>query len=204
MELPSLKTKKETWSTRKLYELEVIKEKTEGGELYCYVHYKGWSSKYNHWIPSANIVDVPQCLVDGTPDEMFFHSLRIAIKEKLNGNRKEDSLVDIAVPVQKRCFETLSSLGIPCKGGFSLSSFSQLAPLLGKDWFFRIFNEGGDFSHIVHRTVKFYLREREPLQEFVDGAVLYTHRGFVCIFKFVREDKNESHFAEFINSLHGL
>ena len=47
--IPKESVKAESWSTKKLYKLGIIKTEVKDGRLKCLVHYIGRSTKYDEW-----------------------------------------------------------------------------------------------------------------------------------------------------------
>ncbi|KAJ8018370.1 hypothetical protein HOLleu_43670 [Holothuria leucospilota] len=132
------------------------------------MHYIGWPQKYDHWRLSSTVVTIPCAVLEDTPFNNFVYAMRVAIKEKLNRHRREDSLVEILLPIQKSVFEKIAKFRTAGTrtGHFRLTSYQDFKPILGEDWFYRVFNAGGDFCAVVLHTLDFYLREREPLHEY--------------------------------------
>ena len=59
--LPSNNPPKETWSTSKLWDLEIVDERvTESGVVEVNVHYLDYPDKYNEWRVLHEIVDRPR------------------------------------------------------------------------------------------------------------------------------------------------
>ena len=113
--VPTEKLVSKTWSTTKLYELEVIDSKFVDNKLLVKVHYTDdeWSAScYDSWRDATDVINIPDCCLQFT-DELktqFFEQLKTAIKESLHGQRKIDSKVDIELPIPKTLFEELSCL----------------------------------------------------------------------------------------------
>lgn len=103
---------------------------------------------------------IPCAVLEDTPFNNFVYAM--------NGHRREDSLVEISLPIQKSVFEKIAKFGTAGTrtGHFRLTSYQDFKPILGEDWFYRVFNAGGDFCAVVLHTLDFYLREREPLHEY--------------------------------------
>lgn len=101
-----------TWSTTKLYKLEVIGEKIVDFCLYYNVHYVGWPEKYDEWRQASDVVLLHEEQIFNNP---FHHHLRVAIKENLT-SRRIDTLVQLSIPIQKNEFKTVSKLGIVKRG----------------------------------------------------------------------------------------
>lgn len=100
-----------TWSTTKLFELEITDSKDVNNQLLVKVHYldEEWTaSKYDAWVAAKDIIDIPQCFVKGTSEQraFFLSSLRLLIKENLHVQRNVDTVVNIELPIQRSLFET--------------------------------------------------------------------------------------------------
>ena len=119
--------------------------------------------------------------------------MSISIKENLNIRRSTDSLVEIRTAIiTKQAYEPLKLLGVPkSKGYLGIINLSKLDYLLGKNWHFWIVSSNRDFAYIVQETVVFKLIERRPLIDYKeDGSKQFIHRGFVLVFKFVKDRGN--------------
>ena len=180
------------WSTSKLYELVVTDTKFEEDKLLVKVHYtdEEWSSPiYDEWRDAGDVTDIPDCYISCSPEsrDLFFHQLLASIKESLHGQRKTDSVVNIAISIQRQLFDELASFGVKVSGSrFTLKSPLDLNCVLGEGWHWRIFNSQGDFSFIESGTVTFWLKEKRPLEEYSpDSRLILTHRGFIFHLRFI-------------------
>ena len=192
---------KTTWSTRKLYELEIKDNRQVNGELEVYVHYIGWPTKYDEWRSASEVLDIPEEFLTSTEEsrKLFFANFRTSIKESLHGIRKADSLVELRLPIAKDIFAEVAELGSKDKKGAIRFEFANLVAVLGDNFHYRIFNRHGDFAYIRDDTLSCRLCEREPLKEYTqNGEPLYTHRGFVLVVKFQRLLGNKEDFQTFL------
>ena len=82
---------------------------------------------------------------------------------------------------------------------FTVKSYKDLYPLLGKGWHWRGLNEAGDFCYVMLTTIEFYLHRKKPLKEFfppsyaVPSSIRDT--GYGLTFTFVRGDGTPSEFG---------
>lgn len=191
-----------TWSTTKLYPLEITDSKVVGDKLMVKVHYveKEWVSHiYDEWRDAEEIVNVPDSFVKYTAEtrELFLSRLGIAIKESLHGQRKVDSAVKLRVDIPKNLFEDLfldNNLP-PHTGRICLDSFDQWNSYLGKNWNLRIFNCNGDFACVMPGTLCYWLSDKKPLEEYrLDGGLRLIHRGYLFSLKFVKGLGSKSDF----------
>ncbi len=105
--LPHIHAKRETWSTKKLYDLTVSKSKLEDGVLKVFVHYTGWASAYDEWRDASDILDIPEEYLFSNKEtkKLCYYNLRIAIKESLHGQRKVNSVVEVHHAIQRDVFD---------------------------------------------------------------------------------------------------
>ncbi|KAJ8018809.1 hypothetical protein HOLleu_42999 [Holothuria leucospilota] len=142
-----------TWSTKKLYELEILATRNEGPEREVKVHYTGWSKKFDEWRLESEILETPPAAVGGPTAEFFQFLFLATVKEKLNGFRKLDSEVSFAIPVPKQVFEEFvkgSNLKAEKSKGRTIYRFedSDSAKSFSEEWWYRIINDAGDFVFI--------------------------------------------------------
>ena len=183
-----------SWSTSTFFPINVVDEKEEDDIPIVLVHYIGWSNKFDEWKPISEILHTPNEFIISSPEATacFYKHLSISIKENLNIRRSTDSLVEIRSPITKQAYEPIKLLGVPkSKGYLGVFNLSVLDNLFGKNWHFRIVNSNRDFAYIVQDTVVFKLIERRPLIDYKeDGSKQFIHRGFVLVFKFVKDRGN--------------
>lgn len=69
---------------------------------------------------------------------------------------------------------------------FTVSSLSMLNQIVGKNWHIRIVNRFCDFGYVREGTVRFYMLERQPMEEFDSAGtvVKLVHRGVLFVFSF--------------------
>ena len=200
--IPKEGVRLETWSTKKLYKLEILKSEVKEGHLKFFVHYVGWNKKYDEWRNAEDVLDIPEGYLNSTPEgrDNFYRSLGISVKELLHGQRRVDSAVELRVPISVDIFDELKALGAEkTKKGTFHCDISALDGVLSKGWNWRIFNVNGDFAYVRPGTVSYRLCEREPLVEYsAEGVPNFSHRGFLLVFKFQRLLGNKKDFAQFI------
>lgn len=198
---------KESWSTKKLYELEIIDQKVVNGESMLKVHYIGWSRKFDEWRVPSDVVDIPQSLIKSSAEieTRFKSELQIAVKESLHCNRKCDSLVELSIPLPRDTFKVMTDCGVQISskpGKWTLHELTDLNEVIGKDWYYRIVNRFSDFSYVKKGSFTYWLAERPPLHEynFSDSGLSskFTHRGFALKVKFVRGIGNKFDFESYI------
>ena len=185
------KIKSKTWSVSKLYSLVITDSKVIQDKLFVKVHYtdEGWTStEFDEWRDASEIIDVPDCHTDFTPElrELFIEQLKTSVKESLHGQRKIDS---VELPIPRKLLAEFASFGIKGKRSrIFIKSPSDLNCLLG----------AGDFSFIEPGTLSFYLKERKPLEEYSpDGSLRLIHRGFQFQLRCSRGIGNRYDFANF-------
>ena len=84
---------------------------------------------------------------------------------------------------------------------YTIVHYSDLDEALGSKWFIRGLNESGDFCYAILGTVRFYLRERPPLKDYIpskDGVVkqVVYSQGHSLVFIFIRGDGVSSDFSK--------
>lgn len=204
-EIPTsgLREKSKTWSTNKLYALEVVDSKVVDNQLLVKVHYtdEEWDSPiYDEWRNASEVIDVPDCYIHFTEEtrNLFVNKLGVVVKEALHCQRKVDSIVHLDIDVQRDLFVTLFDKPA-CFARHNIASPSEWNHLLGNKWNYRIVNSKGDFAYVTPGTISFWIRERKPLEEFTpEGTLLLVHRGFVFHVQFVRGLGNKYDFEQFI------
>ena len=78
---------------------------------------------------------------------------------------------------------------------YTVGNYSSLAEILGEQWHLRVINKEMDFCYVVKETVRFYLLERESIENAVDPS----HRvedGHMLVFSFVRGSGGQSKWDE--------
>ena len=98
---------------------------------------------------------------------------RSRIKASLTSSRKGSPEVKIEMPYDRGLFEE----GLKAKGQvvgkirgnvhYSISSYADLDSILGKNWHLRGFNRAGDCCYPILETIRFYIRQRRPLVEYI-------------------------------------
>ena len=191
--VPLKKVQTEKWSTRKLYELEILETKEEIGKVYAKVHYLGWPSNYDEFRPINDIIPISDVHVKTSKDilNFFFEHLRISVQESLHVQRLADSIVELKIPVSRGTFEEFASLGKPQffknRKCYMISSHKDLEGVLGQGWNYRVANPAQDFAFVEISSLRFYLAERAPLMSYLpSGESQNIHRGFMCVIKFIR------------------
>ena len=194
-----------TWSTKELFRLTIIDNKVNAdGECFVKVHYTGWHSKFDEWRPASDIVDIPQCYLVSSPEAgiLFHENLKIAIKEALHCQRKTDAYSIVRIPIVKDLFDNIRETGVvKRKNRFLIQPLSCFNKFLGEKWFIRTINEAGDFAYVIKGTAEFWITERAPLVEYVDGQSIHRHRGFVFNLCFVKDKGNIFDFDEIMTEL---
>lgn len=184
--------KRDSWSSKKLYDLEIINQRVQNGQLEFFVHYKGWDRRYDEWRKEGDVVSRPLEVTEPDANAQLIRNLQIQIKENLRAPRKTDTKVTITIPCQLLTFETsyLRSLGklSPERGlsVFRVTKNCDLSPALGQDWYFLIVNNSGDVNYVIPESVHFHLYERQPLIYYRrDLKPVSFHRGYMLSFSFV-------------------
>ena len=80
---------------------------------------------------------------------------------------------------------------------YSISRYADLDTILGKNWHLRGFNLAGDCCYPILETIRFYIRKRRPLVEYIPLSKTPNERntqriigdqGYMFVFSFVRKD----------------
>ena len=187
-----------------LYPVEIVSTATDRPG-YVRVHYVGYSSTFDEWKPCDDVVTTE---LSATVDEEFDVNRELAFKLKssLVSQRRSNPLVKIEMGFDKRAFdEGLKILGHlkERKRGvdhYTISNFSDLDSLFGRNWHYRGLNKHGDFCYVICKTVEFYLYKKRPLVQYIDQGGVPTKvslaRGYTLVFKFVRGDGTAAQFGK--------
>lgn len=185
-----------SWSTSKLWQLEVIDERVnESGNEEVLVHYSGWANTWDEWRPKTDIIDKPAEHECSDAHTQFLCQVKIQVKESLNLSRLQNPEVTLQLPVQQETFdkfvegleaEVSATRGVRKILRAPLSAWSRV---LGTDsWWWRVGNEAGDFAYVDPSTLQLWLTERQPLIEYTrDLKRKLVHRGYLCVIRFVKQ-----------------
>ena len=134
----------------------------------------------------------------------FYRKLALKIKSSLGCGRKSSPIVKIESPFNKLQYDG----GLRAYGKFKCSSrgnehytvsqYSDLDDLLGKNWHIKGINSAGDFAYAILQSVDFYLRKKQPLVEFLMVVVEQRNickQGYTLVFSFIIGDGVQADFA---------
>lgn len=195
--------RKQTWSTSKLFPLEVTDSNLVDNKLMVKVHYTDpeWShERFDEWRDAADIVDIPASYIQYNNEikDLFLTKLRLSVKEALHCQRKVDSIVNIVCDIPRDLFPVVFNTPLTFSK-HRLDNLDDWNSILGASWNYRIVNSKGDFAFVTTGTVSFWIRERRPLEEFnADGCLELLHRGFIFHVKFGRGLGNKHDFLEYV------
>ena len=168
------------------------------------IHFIGYSSRYDEWRPLTDIIGKRTLTMKEDSSCLRFHvELASKIKSNLSSSRKNSPEVRIEVPFDKGLYDSNTSL--KAKGRefkvvrgvmhYSLSSYSDLNPILGKNWHVKGINEAGDCCYVILETVRFFLRRRRQQVEHIPDSAsehgtirIEKEQGYLLVFTFVRGD----------------
>ena len=107
----SSKPVKQTWSSNELFDIDIFDQRvTSVNKTEVLVHCTGWARHFDEWSSIDEIVRKPPTVLD---DHTFFQTrLKTSIQEKLTIARKQDSKVEIRIPIQKDIFNVIKHLGV--------------------------------------------------------------------------------------------
>lgn len=199
------------------YPVEVVEEKDDQVKL----HYVEYSDVYDEWRSTSDVVSLrPSSVrsrprdgnrqhsvreVDFTPHNPH-HDLAFRIKQALNSKRLSNEQVRIEIPFDPLVFRGgLMQLGTltHTRGGtdiYAISCYSDLTPLLGDQWHIRGLNPRMNFCYVNLESVRFYLMERAPVDDYKpDGTCVKIKGGFMLIFKFLRMDGVQRHLQDILS-----
>ncbi len=72
---------------------------------------------------------------------------------------------------------------------YGIKCHADLKPLLGERWYIRGVNPQAGFCYVNRDTVRFYLRAKVPIKDYLgDGQCSLVHGSFILVFKFVHMD----------------
>ena len=188
------------------YKCKVVsKPRNMDGQLKVKVRYVGWGRRYDEWRPLSELTgsaDEPE-LDEEEQDEVVkleLGRIRVKIQESLTGLRRCDTLIKISEPVSektwrrisgacrvKKTFKKKSTLHCPRKSRFD--------KLFGAGWSRRYFNNKGDYSEVLMRTMQLHLMKKKALQCYEkksNGSFVPKplDRGLYVVIRFVRKDGN--------------
>ena len=156
IKLPKAKRINKARNESRLYEVEVLDEDPRTQRVK--IHFIGYSSRYDEWRPLADIIGKRTLTMKEDSSCLRFHvELASKIKSNLSSSRKNSPEVRIEVPFDKGLYDSNTSL--KAKGRefkvvrgvmhYSLSSYSDLNPILGKNWHVKGINEAGPFRFYI-------------------------------------------------------
>ena len=142
-----------------------------------YVHWVGWSTRYNQWIPkedvAPDVVETPEASsTDNIADnaESFYVNLRNLIEKKLPGSVRDSSEVRIRDPCEKDILQDFLKLKHSKERGTLTFDNKELDSLLGRNWNIRILNESLKEHIITEGQTK----------------LITTEQGYGLSFRFVK------------------
>ena len=202
IKLPKAKRIKEARNENQLYDVEVIGNDHRTQRVK--IHYIGYSSRYDEWRPLSDIVDKRTSVMNEDSSFLRLHTeLASRIKSNLLSSRKNSPEVRIEIPFDRGLYNSnagLRSIGREVKVirgvmHYSVASYSDLIPILGKNWYIRGINEAGDCCYVILEMVRFFLRRRRYQVEYIpdSGSEHGTKRiekeqGYLLVFTFIRGD----------------
>ena len=193
----SCKPVKQTWSSNELFDIDILDQRvTSENNTEVLVHYTGWARRFDEWRSTDEIVRKPPTVLD---DQTFFQTrLKTSNQEKLTIARKQDSKVEIRIPIQKDIFNNIRHLGVKvhCSSRATKYRPESLENFLDFDWWFRINNKNGDFAYVKKTTARFWMFQRRPLATFSKTLKpVMIDRGHMFVFSFVKGIGNRHDIA---------
>jgi hypothetical protein len=191
----------------KLYDIEIVAEDDEQEQVK--VHYIGYSSSYDEWKPSSEVVICPPSTTTQSDYSSPFDVLACMIKKQLVPS-KTDPAVRLQLPFNLDSWQLLQQASIYDHGGYKIEQYSELDQFLGSGWHYRVCNTRGDFSYAMVRTIRFHLFHPKPILEYSvsiqsDDKMKYTPEYTVqcpqLVFSFVRHDGNHKKLREFLSNV---
>lgn len=134
----------------------------------------------------------------------MFCGLARKIKFGLFSSKRESPEVRIEACIDMDIYQAyLADIGVVKKSRernvHCLNDNNQLCDILGNKWYERILNINGDFCDVVAGTVRFWLHEKNPVNEFVYiGEKLFEshiQNDLQLVFTFVRGDGVEVQYT---------
>lgn len=194
----------------KLYPIQVLEQREDSVKI----HYIRYSSSHDEWRNQADVLspgEEPVLEEEDGEDYLEYtpynaHAeLAFLIKQALQSRR--DPEVQISMPFDPLVFNGgLRLLGRPTdaqkprKSVFTIQNYADLKPLLGDRWHIRGVNLRGDFCYVNRDSVRFYLRRKKPLKDYLgDGQCTLVQGSFVLVFKFVRMDEVHRELAKVLS-----
>ena len=153
--------------------------------------------------PSCNSISMTTCTSQVLPFN-FNQELALRIKTRLQSSRKDNPKIVIEIPFDELVFK--GGLGLAGKKQrlyrgitrYTITDYSDLDHLLGKNWHFRGLNDKGDFCYAICESVCYYLKQMRSIVDYAkcgDNFKAINHIGGKCVvFMFVRGDGNRSNY----------
>ena len=177
-----------TRNKKDLYDVEIVERNHQ--RKMVKIHYVGYSTKYDRWIPNTDgdgslcSLAIKKKLTLPTPETLeerftlFCQKARICIKQKLWSHRLNNPEVRIQIEVDEDVFQNFVQ-GLPTskwrgRRYYVPKSVSDLDQSLGKGWNQRIFNSVGDFAYVIDNTFKIKMTKKQPVKKFLYQGGAYV------------------------------
>ena len=191
---------KVSWPSSQLWDIEILQTRGDAGNEEVLVHYIGWSGFDEwHWKKLSDVVDRNPANELSDAYSSFISTLKIGVKDNLNVSRVQDTEITVKTTVQRETYEQfinalqLKKWKTTGKKTIYRGSVAAFVPAFGKDWWYRICSQVGDFAYIVDNTIQLWLLERDCLTEYtVDLERRIAHRGYVASLRFVKQYGNST------------
>lgn len=128
--------------------------------------------------------------------------LAYKIKQSLNSGVRHDPQVRIELQFDQLVYaEGLQKSGtfVGLKRGhhiYTIQQYKDLSPLLGNHWYMRGINNRLDFCYVNLSTVRYWLHERKPVEDYHPGGKELISGGSMIVFTFVRMDGVRSKYDD--------
>ncbi|KAJ8031260.1 hypothetical protein HOLleu_27936 [Holothuria leucospilota] len=202
--------RKEKWNPNTPFEIEVLEEIADQSRI----HYKGYSSKWDRWVPTNELIisqpaKGPQHLISANIRlELLRNSLGEAIKDRLISSKTDAPDVKFFIDCDEDLFPSLPFIKeeyVKRSGTFKnyLVPDGIMSRFLGKGWNYRIHNHRREFTQVVKDSFLACLTRKRSCKEFVmleNGRLVeqITPRGTQLACSFVRNDGNSLNFKDFL------
>lgn len=129
------------------------------------VHYVGWESSFDRWIPNKAVVNImhppqPSTVSRNERKEDLLYQLETELVQKLTTGWGQDPVVQFCLPIDEDVFDIVVDNLTKSTGSYHVANNNSLNLLFGsQDWWYRINNQNGDFSYLIQGTLYFDLKK---------------------------------------------
>lgn len=199
---------KEKFEINELYDVKFVGRDSKANKIK--VRYVGMSKNYDQWLSTAYqemdqtgiVTRKPRFMPRSESFELrkglFLDEVRLRIKDHLRGGTGSDDVVSIALTAEEDIYDLFKYHCTKVSNYLTAESYKDLEVFFGTNWYFRIYNEQGDFASVREETFKICFKKRASIQEYVYSRGTYTEKTHdvppKVIFRFVRDSCDKTEF----------